>query len=148
MKFDQQFIRKYGKVSTLISDLLKKAGNSRRSEQVKWDWTREVFWMIKTAFTDAPILKHFEPAELIIVQTDASGFARAGILNQYDGFRIPRLVNFDSRTCSSTGQHYNTSNWDILAIVETMKQLRHCLEGANHQGLIQCDHKTLEYIHR
>jgi hypothetical protein len=33
-----------------------------------------------------------------------------------------------------------------LAIVETLKQWRHYLEGANHKVLIQCDHKNLEYF--
>jgi len=33
-----------------------------------------------------------------------------------------------------------------LAIVATLKQWRHYLEGANHKVLIQCDHKNLEYF--
>jgi hypothetical protein len=38
-------------------------------------------------------------------------------------------------------------NRELLAIVETMKQWRHYLEGANHKILIECDHKNLEYFH-
>jgi hypothetical protein len=30
--------------------------------------------------------------------------------------------------------------------METMKQWRHYLEGANHKILVQCEHKNLEYI--
>jgi len=48
-----------------------------------WEWTREAeqaFQMLKMAFTEAPIFHHFHPAKLLIVQTDASGFAIAGIL--------------------------------------------------------------------
>jgi hypothetical protein len=33
------------------------------------------------AFTDVPFLNHFDLAKPIILQTDASGFAMAGILN-------------------------------------------------------------------
>jgi hypothetical protein len=35
---------------------------------------------------------------------------------------------------------------ELRAIVETMKQWRHYLEGANHKILVQCDHKNLEYF--
>jgi hypothetical protein len=45
-------------------------------------------WKFKRAFTDQPILNHFDLAKPIIVQTDASGFTRARILNEYDGFGI------------------------------------------------------------
>jgi hypothetical protein len=33
-----------------------------------------------------------------------------------------------------------------LAIVETLKQWRHYLEGAKYKILIRCDHKNLEYF--
>jgi len=37
-------------------------------------------------------------------------------------------------------------DWELLAIVETMKQRRHYLEEANRKVLIQCNHKNLEYF--
>jgi len=101
--FYRRFLRKYAKVTTPISDLLKKAENSRTSKQVKWEWTRIAelaFRKLKRAFTDPPILNHFDPAKLIILQTDASGFAIAGILNQYDGLGILTPVNLYSRKCT------------------------------------------------
>ena len=144
-----QFIRKYAKVATPISDLLKKAENPRTSKQVKWEWTWDAelaFWKLKRAFTDAPILNNLDPAKPILLQTDASGFGIAGILNQYDGFGILRLVNFESPKCTGAEQNYDTYVGELFAIVETMKQWRHYLEGANHKVLIQCDHKNLEYF--
>lgn len=97
-------------------------------------------------FTEVPILQHFDPAKPIILQTDASGFAIAGILNQYDGFGTLRPVTFYSRKCSPAKQNYNTYDRELLAIVETMKQWRHYLEGVNHKVLVQCDQKNLEYF--
>jgi hypothetical protein len=44
------------------------------------------FRKLKKAFTETPIHQHFDPTKPIIPQTDASGFAIASILNQYDGF--------------------------------------------------------------
>jgi len=76
---------------------------------------------LKSALTDAPILNHFNPAKPIIMKTDGSGFAMAGIRNQYDGFGIKRRVNFYSRKCTGVEQNYDTYNRELLAIVETMK---------------------------
>jgi len=140
--FYRRFIRKYAKVTAPISDLLKKSTS-------KWEWTRKAelaFRKLKKAFTEAPIHQHFDPAKPIILQTDASSFAIAGILNQYDGFGILRPVNFYSRKCSPAEQNYDTYDRELLAIVETLRQWRHYLEGANHKILIQCDHKNLEYF--
>jgi len=140
--FNRRFIRKYAKVTAPISDLLKKSPS-------KWEWTRQAelaFRKLKKAFTEAPIHQHFDLTKHIIFQTDASGFATAGILNQYDGFGILRLVNFSSRKCSRAKQNYDTYNRELLPIVETLRQWRHYPEGANHMILIPCDHKNLEYF--
>jgi len=147
----QRFIRKYVKVETPISDLLKKAENFRTSKLVKWQWTWDAdlaFWKIKRALTDAPMLNHFELAKPNIVQTDESGFDIAGILTPYDGFRISRLANFYSPKWTGAEQNYNTYDRELLAIVESMKQCCHYLEGVNHKVLIQCEHKNLEYFQK
>jgi hypothetical protein len=155
--FYRRFIRKYAKVTLPLTELLKKTetSNATKTSQksnkptYKWKWTREAelaFRKRKRAFTGAPILQHFDPAKPIILQTDASGFAIAGILNQYDGFGTLRPVNFYSRKCSPAEQNYDTYDRELLAIVETMKQWQHYLEVANHKDLIQCDHKNLEYF--
>jgi len=93
-----------------------------------------------------PILNHCEPAEPIVLQTDASGFAMASILNQYNGFRSLKPVNFSSRKYSGAEQNYLTYDRELLAIMETKKQWHHYLEEANHKVLIQCKHKRLKYI--
>ena len=147
--FYWRFIKKYVQVTTPISDLLKIAENSRTSQEVKLEWTRDAklaFRRFKSAFTDSPILNHFDPAKPMILQTDASCVAIAGIVHQYDGFGILRLVNFYCRKCTVAKLNYDTYDRELLAIVETMKQWRHYLEGANHKVFIQCDHKNLEYF--
>jgi hypothetical protein len=113
--FYRRFIWKYAKVTLPLSELLKKADKAgkppkgrprcQKSEncgKVKWEWTRQAefaFRKLKRTFTEAPILQHFDLAKPIILQTDASGFAIAGILNQYNGFGVLRQVNFYSRKC-------------------------------------------------
>jgi hypothetical protein len=142
--FYRRFIRKCAEVTSPISNLLKTQGSQQ------WERSRDAelaFRKRKKAFTEAPILQHINPQTPSILQTDASGFAIAAILNQYDGFGILRPVNCYSRKCSSTEQNYDTYDRDLMAIVETMKHWSHYLEGANHKVLIQCDHKNLEYFH-
>jgi hypothetical protein len=95
----RQFIRKDGKVTTPISDLLKKAETSRMPKQLKWEWTRYaelVLQKLKRAFTDSPILNHSDLAKPLILQTDASGVVIARILNQYEVFGILGPDNFYS----------------------------------------------------
>jgi hypothetical protein len=126
--FYRRFFRKYAKVTTSVSDLLKKPKTSRTPKKHKWEWTRDAelsFRKVKRAFTDSPILNHFDPAKPIILQTVASGFAIAGILNQYDGFGIFRPVNFISLQSTGAEQKYQTYHHELLGIVETMKQWRH-----------------------
>ena len=65
-----------------ITDLLK--GGSKGV--VMWtDEANNAFRKLKTAFITAPILRHFDPALEIRVETDASGFAIVGILSQLFG---------------------------------------------------------------
>ena len=159
--FYRRFIRKYAKVTLPFTELMRmteiartlkapgKAPGKPNEPLPKWEWTREAelaFRKLKKAFPDAPILQHFDPAKPIILQTDASGFAIAGNLNQYDRFETLRPVNFYARKCSPAEQKNDTYDRELLAIMATMKQWRHYLEGANHRILIQCDQRNLEYF--
>jgi len=148
----QRFIRKYAKVTVTLTELLKNSETSRGKKldgSAKWELTREAelaFRKLKRTFTEAPILQHFDLAKPIIIQTDASGFAIADILNQYNVFEVLRPVNFYTRKCSPAEQNYDTYDRELLAIVKTLKQWRHYLEGANRKVSIRCDHKNLEYF--
>jgi len=77
--------RQYAMATMPIADQPKNAGNSRMSILVKWECTRDAeltFQKLNRAFSKAPILKHFEPAEPIILQTDACHFTITIILIQ------------------------------------------------------------------
>ena len=138
------FIRKYDKVITPTSDL-------QKNLRGKWEWTQTAelpFWKLMKAFTKAPIHQHLNPSMPIILQTDANSFTIAGILNQYDGFGIPRPVNIYLRNCFPAEWNYDTYDRELLAIVETLRQWQYYLEGANHKILIQCNHKNLQCFQR
>jgi hypothetical protein len=68
----------------------------------------------------------------MILQTDATDFAIAGILNHYDGFGILRPVNFYSPKCTVAERNDDMYDRELLVIVETIMQWCHYLEGSNH----------------
>jgi hypothetical protein len=151
------FIRKYAKVTFAVTEPLRKAEtpNAPKTSQksnkptYKWEWTNEAelaFRKLERALTGTPILHHFDPAKPIALQTDASGVAIAGILNRFEGHGTLRPVNFYARKSSPAEQIYDTYDRELSAIVETMKQSRHYLEGANHKDFIQGNHNDLEYF--
>ena len=77
------------------------------------------FTYLKEAFTTAPILRHFNPALRVIVETDASGFAITGILSQLFGTDTDarwHLVVFYSKKLSNVELRYNTHDIELITI--------------------------------
>jgi len=82
--FDWQCIKIYARVTTPVSDLLKKSETSRTPKQLIWEWTWDadhVFLTLERPFSDAPICHYFNPAMPMILQSDECGFAITGILS-------------------------------------------------------------------
>ena len=70
---------------------------------------RRSFYSLKEAFTSTPILTHYQPDVPIIVETDASDYAIAGILSNTCPDGEIRLVAFYLHTSGKTGNaiyHY------------------------------------------
>ena len=105
----------------------------------KWDRPQQAevaFQKLKMTITEAPILENLDWVKPIILPTDVCGFAIAGILNDYNIVGVLRPVDFHSRRCSSAYQSYDAYDRELLAIVETLKQWRHYLEGTNYKVII------------
>jgi hypothetical protein len=106
--FYKRFVKKYAKVTAPITNLLKKPNGL-----AKLEWTRKadaVLQKLKRAFTESPICSTLTRRSRITLQTDANGFAIAGILNQFNSFGIPRPTSFYSRKCSPAEQNYDMYN--------------------------------------
>src|SRR5467141_3794496 len=105
------------------------------------------FGALKKAFTTAPILAHFNPDNPIVVETDASDYAIAGIISQIspdDGDIHP--IAFYSRSMQLAKLNYEIYDKELLAIFEAFRQWCNYLEGSAHVVLILSDHKILEYF--
>ena len=117
--------------------------------------TRETFNRLRLAFTEAPILQHFDPECHIRIETDALGYAIGGVLSQLasgtslDGVVTKTdlsqwyLVAFFFRKMILAETRYKTHNGELLAIVKTFKTWHHYLEGCKHEVLVLTDHNNL-----
>jgi hypothetical protein len=139
--FYRRFIKGFSKVVAPMTSLLKK-NNLKR-----FRWTAEAqssFEELKTAFTSAPILRHFDPSLPLIVEADASDYAQGGVISQRDpenGELHP--ITFYSRKFNPAELNYEIYDKEMLAIVEIMDRYRHYFEGLGQVTTIFSDHKNL-----
>src|SRR5258708_2518208 len=76
---------------------------------------------LKKAFKSAPVLAHWAPDLLMMVEMDASDGAITGILSVTMGDGEIRPVAFYSCTLQSTEWNYDTHDKELLAIFEAFK---------------------------
>ena len=110
------------------------------------DDCHSAFQRLKDAFTSAPILTHYIPDAPLLVETDASDYAIAGILS----IRCPdeelQLVAFFFRTMTAPELNYNIHDKELLTIHESFQAWRHYLEDSTTPINVITDHKNLEYF--
>jgi len=81
--FYRHFIYQYSCIAIPLLALLKGMEKGVKTGLFIWTDDAEIaFRRLRKAFTTAPILWHFDPFLHINVETDASGYAMAGILKQ------------------------------------------------------------------
>ena len=143
--FYRRFIHRYSRIAGPLTDLLKGSkGGKKPGPLVMTDAATKAFYQLRDAFLGAPILRHFEPALKIRVETDASGFALAGILSQLFEDQKWHPIAFWSRKMMPAEQNYETHDQELLAIVMAFKQWRHYVEGAANPVEVLTDHNNLK----
>jgi hypothetical protein len=109
--FYRRFISDYSDIVVPLTRLTRKG--------VPWNFSdaaRHSFNKLKSAFTSAPILSHWIPDKLLIVETDASDYALGAILSiQLDSGEI-HPVAFHSRTFTPPELNYDTHDKELLAL--------------------------------
>ena len=145
--FYRRFVEHYSKRAAPLTSLSKGMKNGKGGS-FRWGGEQaEAFRALKEAFTTAPILRHYDPALPIKVETDASVFAMGGILSQL--FPAPDTsrwhpVAYYSRKFIPAEVNYETHDQELLAIVDCFKQWRHYLEGAPSTIRVLSDHNNLQ----
>jgi hypothetical protein len=103
----------------------------KKGSKFHWDARAQAaFEQLRTAFTTALILRHFNPTLPIVLEADASDYVLSAVILQgdpVDGILHP--IAFHSRKFQPPEQNYEIYNKEMLAIVETMEHYRHCLRA-------------------
>ena len=102
--------------------------------------------MLKEAFTTTPVLMHWIPDCLIVIETDASNYALTAILSIVMEDDQLHPVTFHSRSFSTSELNYDVHNKELFAIYEAFCIWRHYLKGSAAPIDIITDHKNLEYF--
>ena len=152
--FYRRFVKGFSRVAAPLTNLLQGGKNGKYPGPFTMTPEgRQAFNDLKKAFTQAPMLAHYNPEAPIKVETDASGFAISGILSQpveEPAQDQPQVhwhpVAFWSRKMDPAERNYETHDAELLAIVESFKHWRHYLEGAKHPIKVLTDHANLRYI--
>ena len=146
--FYRRFIQGFSKIAAPLTSMLKTtAGTPPRAADNSSFLTSEAklaFLRLRQAFTEAPILHHFDPERYIRIETDASGYAIGGILSQLtpdSGQWYP--VAFFSRKMIPAETWYKTHDQELLAIVEAFKTWRHYLEDYKFEVFVLIHHNNL-----
>ena len=82
----------------------------------------------------------------MMVETDASDHAIAGILSVTTKDNEIQLVAFFSHSLQGAEKNYDTHDKELLAIFEAFKNWQHFLEGSAKVINMVTDHKNLEYF--
>ena len=107
-------------------------------------FAQDTFLVLKKAFTSAPVLAHFDPSHAIVVETDASDFAIAGVLSQVDDNKFLRPITFYSQKLTDSELNYEIYDKEMLAIVACIREWHSYLEGSALPFTVYTDHKKKE----
>ena len=135
--FYRRFIRHYSRIAKHLTSLLKK--------NFKFEWSsgvQKAFNTLKTAFTSAPILRHYDPTLPTRIETDACDYVVAGALLQRakdDGLWHPAA--FYSKKLDSSQLNWEIYDKELFGIITALRKWRHFLEGIEFEA--HTDHRNL-----
>ena len=137
--FYRRFIRAFSRLAQPLTALTKKGQ--------PFVWTSEcqsAFDKMKTAFTTAPVLTHFDFEKDVVIETDASDFVSAGIMSQRDDEGILHPVAYYSKKHSPAECNYDIYDKKLMAVVWAFEEWRCYLIGK--KVTILTDHQNLKHF--
>ena len=111
------------------------------STSTKFQWGKEqqkAFKLIKKLVSQEVLLAYPNFDELFEIHTDASAYQLGSVISQNG-----RPIAFYSRKLSPAQRNYTTTERELLAIVETLKEFKNILLG--HRIRVYTDHENLTY---
>jgi hypothetical protein len=139
--FYRRFIDNF---SALVSPLV---ALTRKDKAFTFDKEcKKAFAYLKVMFTTAPVLQHFDPDRMSVVEADSSDYVTGGILSQYNEEGVLHPVAYFSKRLSPAECNYEIYDKELLAIIRCFEQWRPELEGAGFPIKVLSDHKNLQYF--
>lgn len=138
--FYRRFIHQFARIVKPLTRLLQK--------EQPWKWTitqQTAFDKLKKEFTSAPVLQHPNINKPFYIETDASAFARSGVLSQKDSEGKLHPCAFISKTLAQTEQNYDIHDREMLAIVAALKEWQVYIMSSPEIQVIT-DHEALKYF--
>ena len=116
----------------------------------KWSWGKDeqqAFDKIKCRITSSPILHFADDSRLFPIVADSLNFATGAVLLQQSSDDLKwHPITFYSKSLNAVEQNYKIHDKEMLAIMRSLEEWRHFLEGVQHRVEIWMDHKNLEYF--
>ena len=109
------------------------------------DDCQKAFDELKKRFTEEPVLMMPDQTRLFQIEMDASKYATGAVLTQLDSNDDRHPISFISKTLSPTERNYEIYDWELLAIIQALKEWGHYIQGSAHTTIILSDHKNLTY---
>ncbi|KAB5587753.1 Retrotransposable element Tf2 [Ceratobasidium theobromae] len=141
VNFYRRFIPNYSRKARSLFELLKK--------DQQWQWTDkadEAFCSLKDALVKAPILLQPDPNKEFYLECDSSNYATGAILSQKGQDEKLHPIAFFSKSLTPAERNYDIFDKELLAVIKSLKEWRHLLEGTELPVQILTDHKNLEYF--
>lgn len=136
VNYYSKFINNFSAKMAPLYDLLKKDNI--------FDWNencQSAYEAIKIDVTSDQVLVHFNPEAPLILETDASQNAIAGVLSHLFSDKSQRPIAFVSRSLTSAERNYSVIEKEALAIIFSVVKLRQYLIGMHFE--LATDHKPL-----
>ncbi|MBW0549927.1 hypothetical protein O181_089642, partial [Austropuccinia psidii MF-1] len=136
--FYLRFIKNYSNQISSLTSFLKRDSRFPLNEEAL-----RKFHQLKEAFTISPILSHFAPSLLTIVETDVSDYALGSVLSQVsDSGKHP--IAFDSRNLLPAELSYEIHDKELLAIVWALMHWRAFLLSISSFFEVLTNHSSLQ----
>lgn len=130
----RKFIRNFGEIARLLTNLLKK--------DVPFCWSgveSHAFALLKEKLIERPILSLYDPKLETELHTDASSLGVGGILLQWqENPRVLKPVAYYSRQTTPEERHLHSYELETLAIVCSLRKFRIYLLGIRFKIVTDC----------
>ncbi len=114
-----------------------------------WVWgspKQEAFDALKKAVTSTPVLTFPSQSGHFRLKCDASNFATRAVLSQAQADGMHQPITFMSKGFSDAEHNYQIQDKEMLAIMHTLDEWHHFLEGMTEKFEILMDHQNLAYF--